>query len=68
MTSTESDIHQAIEAAHRERSLQTLADNAGWLEAHRDQTVRAAASDGQPSRIDQAPKIGSAADAGQAQQ
>jgi hypothetical protein len=55
MTSPEADIFQAKEAARRERSLQALADNAQWLDEHRDQTVQAGASAPQPGPAHRAP-------------
>ena len=64
MTSTESEIHRAKEAAQRERSLRTLAENAKWLAENRDRTVQAAASVRQPDPIDQPPKVTALADAG----
>lgn len=55
MTSPETDILQAKEAARRERSLRTLSDNAQWLDEHRDQTVQAGASTPQPDPAHPAP-------------
>ena len=55
MTSPKADIVQAKEAARRERSLQTLADNARWLDGHRDQTVQAGASTPRPDPAHRAP-------------
>lgn len=68
MTSTESEIHRAKEAAQRKRRLRTLAENVQWLDEHRDRTVQAATSVRQPDPIDQALKVNSVAYVGQSQQ
>ena len=59
MTSLETDILHAKEAAQRERSLRTLADNVRWLDEHRGQTVHPQASTLQSELTQQAsePKI-----------
>lgn len=64
MTSTVNEIHHAKEAAQRERSRRTLAENAKWIDEHRDRTVHAAASQ-QPNLIDPLPKVKAMADTGQ---
>ncbi len=43
----------------------TLAENAQWLDKHRDWTVRAARPVPQPDPIDRAPIVTALADAGQ---
>lgn len=65
MTSTKSEIDRAKEAAQRERSLRTLAENAKWLDEHRDRTVHAAASAQQTDLIGQVPKVKAVADTGE---
>ena len=64
MTSTANEIHHAKEAAQRERSLRTLAENAKWLDEHRDRTVHATEPQ-QPDPIGQVPKVKAVADTGQ---
>jgi len=65
MTSTKSEIDRAKEAAQRERSLRTLAENAKWLDEHRDRTVLAAASVQQTDPIGQVPNVKIGAETGQ---
>jgi len=64
MTSTANQIHHAKEAAQRERSLRTLAENAKWLDEHRDRTVHATESQ-QPDPTGQVPKVKAVPDTGQ---